>query len=97
VAMTYIASNELMNDMTFRGRVKVACLKYADSIMIEASTVPAHNTRERWALSTMQQPDMIASQIHPPTVMDPAVQEAGADILDSALQAAVEGTVNKIL
>jgi hypothetical protein len=95
--MTYEESAALMTDMAFRGRVKVAVLKFADSIMIEASSVPAHNTRERWATTALQNPDAIAGQIQPPTIMDPAVQQDGADITDLALQAAVEGTVNKIL
>jgi len=95
--MTYDESAALMTDMAFRGRVKVAALKYADSIMIEASNVPAHNTRERWAIQTMQNPDAIASQLQPPTVMDVAVQTAGAEITDAALQGAVEGVVNKML
>jgi hypothetical protein len=45
----------------------------------------------------MQNPDAIAGQIQPPTVMDPAVQTAGSAVTDIALQAAVEGVVNKIL
>jgi hypothetical protein len=95
--MTYEESAALMTDMAFRGRVKVAVLKYADSIMIELPSVPAHNTRERWATTAMQNPDAIAAQIQPPTIMDPAVQQDGATITDAALQSAVEGTVNKIL
>ena len=95
--MTYTESATLMSDPAFRGRIKVAVLKYADSIMNEASTVPAHNTREKWAVSTMQQPDMVAGQIQPPTVMDPAVQQDGAAVTDAGLQAAVEGVVNKLL
>jgi hypothetical protein len=87
----------LMNDMAFRGRVKVSCLKFADSIAIEASNVPAHNTRLRWAQSAMQQPDMVAGQVTPNVCMDPAVQSAGADITDIALQGSVEATVNKML
>jgi len=95
--MTYSESNALMTDAEFRGRIKVASLKYADSIMLEANTVPTHNTRLRWAQNCFQQPDMVAGQIQPPVVMDPAVQTAGKDITDAALQGAVEGTVNKIL
>lgn len=95
--MTYLESSELMVSMEFRGRVKVAVLKYADSIMIEASSVPAHNTRERWAVTAMQSPDMVAAQVQPPTVMDPAIQQDGAAVTDAALQAAVEGVVNKLL
>ena len=95
--MTYEESSALMMDMTFRGRVKVACLKYADSILIEDSSVPAQNARLRWAVSCEQAPDNIAGQIQAPVVMDPAVQAAGKDVTDIALQASVEATVNKLL
>jgi len=95
--MTYSESAALTTDPDFRGRVKIACLKFADSIMIEASSTPAHNTRVRWAVGAMQVPDQVASQIQPPTVMDPAVQQDGAAVTDIALQAAVEGVVQKLL
>jgi hypothetical protein len=95
--MTYDESALLMTSLEFRGRVKVSALKYADSIMIEALTVPAHNTRIRWATNCFQQPDMVAGQLQPPVVIDPAVQIAGAAITDTALQGAVEGVVNKML
>ena len=95
--MTYAESNALMSDMEFKGRVKVACLKYADSIMNEAVSVAGHNTRVRWAQETMQQPDMVAGKVQPPTVMDGAVQAAGAEIADAALQGSVEAVVNKML
>jgi len=95
--MTYEESNALMNDFTFLGRIKVAALKYAGSIMIEPTNTPAHNTRERWAMETYRNPQAVASQLQPPTVMDPAVQENGALITDLALQGAVEGVVNKLL
>lgn len=95
--MTYEESAALMSDQTFRGRIKVAVLKYASSIMVEATTVPAHNTRVRWATNTMQGPDMAASTVQPPTVMDPAVQQDGSAVTDAALQAAVEGVVNQLL
>jgi len=86
-----------MTDMPFQGRVKVAVLKFASSIMVEASTVPAHNTRERWAVNTMQNPGMVAAQVTPGVVMDPAVQQDGADVTDAALQAATEAVVNNLL
>lgn len=95
--MTYTESAALMIDPDFRGRIKVACLKYADSIMGEAETTPAHNTRVKWAQQTMAQPDFTASQVQPPTVMDAAVQAAGAAIDDAALQGSVEAVVNKML
>jgi hypothetical protein len=97
MALTYEQLATLMNDLTFRGRIKVCVLKYADSILLELNTVPAHNTRERWAMTALQNPDMVATQIQPPVVMDPAVQESGSQITDTALQAAVEGVVNKLL
>jgi len=95
--LTYEESDTLMKDPVFRGRVKVAALKYAGSILIEAETVPAHNTRERWALNCYQNPDTVAGQLQPPTVMDPVVQDTGAATTDNALQGAVEGVVNKLL
>ena len=95
--MTYEESAALSTDITFRGRVKISCLKFADSIMIEANTVPAHNTRVRWASNTVQQPDIVAGQIQSAVVIDPAVQSAGAEITDTALQGSVEATVNKML
>jgi hypothetical protein len=97
MAMTYDQSAALMNDVAFRGRIKVAALKYADSIIGEPNTTPAHNTRLRWAQACEQQPDTTAMQLQPPVVMDAAVQAAGAQIDDAALQGSVEATVNKLL
>jgi hypothetical protein len=87
----------LMRDGAFIGRVKVACLEYANYIMGEAADVPAHTTRTKWANQTMQSPDAAASTVTPSVVMDPAVQESGASIDDAGLQSAVENTVNKML
>lgn len=95
--MTYEESAALMTDIPFRGRVKVACLKYADSIVGEPTGTPAHNTRLKWAVNCLQQPDVVATQTQPPTVMDSAVQADGAAITDVALQGAVEITVNKMM
>ena len=86
-----------MTDQDFRGRVKVACLKFADSIQNEPSTTGAHNARLRWAQQCFNQPDQVAMQVHTPTVMDPNVQADGADITDVKLQGAVETTVNKLI
>ena len=86
-----------MNDVEFRGRIKVACLKYADSIVGEPTGTPAHNTRLKWANQCMQNPDMTAMQVQPPTVMDAEVQADGPDITDEALQASVEVTINKMM
>jgi len=86
-----------MVDMNFRGRVKVAAMQFATAIMNEEPTIVAHNARLRWAQTMYQQPDAVASQLQTPTVMDPAVQSAGAQIEDAALQGAVEAVVNKLI
>jgi hypothetical protein len=95
--LTYEESAALMNDMAFRGRIKVACLKFADYIMLEAQSTPAHNTRIKWAQTAVLSPDVVAAQIQPPVVMDGAVQTDGAAITDEALQGTVETVVNKLL
>src|SRR5262245_56234889 len=97
MALTYTESANLMKDNAFVDRVKVACLKYADFIMGEASTVPAHSARLRWAQMVNTNPDTAAQMITPETVMDPAVQGAGSAIDDPGLQSAVENAVNKFL
>lgn len=95
--MTYTESFALMADPDFIGRVKVACLHFASYISTEPPDTPAHNARLRWANNTMVNPDFAANQATPPTVIDPAVQEAGPSITDVALQEAVEITVNKLI
>lgn len=97
MALTYEQSAELMADPTFRGRVKVACLTYANYIVGEAANVPAHNTRIKWAQQTFAMPEASASQVTPIVVMDSAVQTDGSAITDTALQSAVENAVNKML
>jgi len=95
--LTYDQSAALMNDLNFRGRVKVACLKFAESILDGPNTQPAYNTLLRWAGQCIQNPDQTATQVQPPTVMDTAVQSAGSGIDDVALQASVEVTIKKML
>ena len=95
--MTYNESAALMTDPEFRGRIKVACLKYADSIVGEPTGTAAHNTRLKWAQTCFQGPDMVAAQTQPPVVMDAEVQADGPAITDLALQVAVETVVNKLM
>jgi len=97
MALTYEQSSDLMGDMIFRGRVKVACLKYAGFIVLEAPSTPAHSTRIKWAQMTMTSPEAAAAQVTPTVALDPAVQADGAAITDVALQSAVENAVNKML
>lgn len=101
--MTYAESATLMTDLDFKGKVKVASLKFADSILIESESVPAHNTRERWALEAFNQPDIMAQRLQAPTVMDASIQGAGVDpqgkslATDQEVQAATETVVLKML
>lgn len=103
MALTYEQSAELMNNLIFRGRVKVACLKYADYIWGEAANTPGHSSRIKWAQQTFQMPDASAGQVTPTVVMDGAVQEADLDpegdstIDDAGLQSATENAINKML
>jgi hypothetical protein len=92
--LDYTNSALLMNDMTFRGRVKVACLKFATYIQGEPDITPAHNTRFKWAQNTIANPDQTAGAVAPSVVMDPAVQSAGDTIDDASLQSAVENAIN---
>jgi hypothetical protein len=86
-----------MKEPTFVNRIKVACLHYADYIFGEATNVPAHNTRLRWAQTVTTSPDSVAQTVAPAVVMDAKVQEEGSAITDIDLQSSVETTVNKLL
>ena len=103
MALTYEQSAELMANTIFRGRVKVACLKFADYIWGEAASTPGHSTRIKWAQQTFQMPDASAAQVTPTVVMDAAVQAADIDtdgdstIDDAGLQSATENAINKML
>jgi hypothetical protein len=97
MALTYEESATLMNDATFRGRVKVSSLHYAAYIMGESNATPAHSTRIKWAQQTYKMPDTVAQQITPSTVMQDAVQTQGAAISDTDLQSAVETVVNQMM
>jgi hypothetical protein len=101
MALDYTGSATLMNDPVFRGRVKVAVLKYAGYITGEDPGVPAHNSRLKWAQNALTQPDFVAGQVTPIVVGDPGIQAANqpdaSDVTDSTVQSATEGAINKIL
>src|SRR5262249_39997683 len=94
MAISYEESQTLMRDMAFIGRVKVACLKFANYIMNEPTATPAHNTRYRWAQNAMVDSDAVAGKVTPNVVMDSQVQTDGAAITDANLQTSVETTLN---
>lgn len=95
--LDYAQTAALMNDGAFRDRVKVACLHFAEYIVGEAASVPAHNTRYKWAQNTLIMPDAAVAQVMPTLVMDPAVQDQGAAVTDPELQSATENAVNKLI
>ena|SRR5258708_268086 len=95
MALDYAGSAALMKTATFVDRVKVACIKFANSILNESYATPGHTARERWALQTRANADGAAQTVAVPTVMDPQVQIDGATITDANLQAAVEVAVEK--
>ena len=101
MALTYEQSNKLMNDFEFRGKIKVACVKYSDAVSIRTEPVSTRTALVKWAFACAQGPDAIAQNLQPYVVEDAAVQDAGVDeagkslITDAALQGSVEATVNK--
>jgi hypothetical protein len=98
MALTYSDSATLMNDINFRGRIKVSLLNFANQVLAEASTTPAHNTRLKWAQNALLQPDFTAQQIQPNVVMDPSVQSSGGSSIDDpTLQTAVENTIENLI
>ena len=97
MALTYDESNTLRQNQTLRGRVQTACLKFADSILGEDASVPAHNARMRWANECNQMPDQVTMKVVPWAVNDAQVQTDGANITDAALQVSVETAIMKML
>ena len=97
MGLTYEESAKLMNDPIFKGRVKVACLKFSNYIMEEPGTTSAHGARSRWATGCINQPDATANTVTPPTVMDTAIQSAGSAVDDATLQSAVEKVINSLI
>jgi hypothetical protein len=98
--MTYQELGALMDDVDFRGRIKVAHLQYVQYVFNEnpsdPNTPPGHTSRYRWAQQAAQTPDVMAAQLQPLVVMDAAVRESGSAIADAALQSAVEGVISKL-
>jgi len=99
--MTYEESATLSNDFAFRGRIKIASVKYSDAVGIQTTPVSQRTALVKWSFRCAQQPDQVAAELQPYVVMDAAIQAAGVDengkslVTDTALQAAVEATVNK--
>lgn len=85
--MTLLESSNLMNNLDFRNRIKAAALQYALNIQTQPNN---SNSRTLWAQRTIQQPDQMAQQLAGAVVMNVNVQQAGGDITDPNLAAAVQ-------
>jgi hypothetical protein len=83
-----------MIDPQFRGRIKVACMRFAMGILTQGGST---NLLQRWAAQTYQQPDQQAQAAQPAVVMEPAVQGQGSSLNDSDLQFSVETAVQKLV
>lgn len=95
--LDYSDSAALMVDPDFIARIKVACLNFAAYIAGEDPGATAHNTRYKWAQSTLVAADAAAVTVAPTVVMDPNVQAQGPGITDKDLQTAVETAWNKVM
>jgi hypothetical protein len=97
MTLTYEETFQLAKDETFRGRVAVACTKFAAYITDEDPSTPAHPTRYKWAQNTLVAPEVAANLVIPTAVWDDAVQTDGDNVSDEALQGAVETAVQKLI
>lgn len=95
--MTYEETFALTKDLAFRGRVSVACTKFASYIADEQPNVPAHPTRYKWSMTTLINPEGATAQVIPTVVWDASVQASGAAVTDAELQGAVETAVQKLI
>lgn len=95
MVIDYAAQAALAQDAAFRGRVQVACVRFADSIQLETQAVPAHTSRLKWAALVVDNPANMALRVQQQVVTDPAVVADGANITDTALQGSVETVVQQ--
>lgn len=91
MAIDYAQSAALMKNPAFVDRVKVACVKFANFILIDPATPEA----AAWAKLTLRSPDTVAQTVAVPAVLDPQVQQDGEAIADNGLQGAVEPAATK--
>ncbi|PWT72781.1 MAG: hypothetical protein C5B60_09175 [Chloroflexi bacterium] len=94
MALSLAESAALMIDSDFRGRVKVAALKYATYMFMQGGNSVS---RTAWAQRTMQQPDQAAAALVGPVVMNVNVQTLGPNIDDNNLGAAVQYTADMMI
>jgi len=110
MAMTSEESAYLMTELTFKGRVRVYLITYANTILNEPTTTSRHKSGVDWSEETIRNSDQRAFTYQPAVVMDPGIQQAGliddpndtntpprkiSAATDLQLEAAVQAVVNK--
>ena len=83
-----------MKDPTFYDRVKVAGLSYAQYLNLQAGNP---RSKQVWVQQTVMSPDVTATQLVNPVVLNPNVQAAGAAVTDADLQAAVQAVADSMM
>lgn len=96
MALTQDESATLMNDFTFRGRVKVCIITYAQYLR-EQTASPLRGSQATWCAQAQGQPDAMAAQLTPLVVLNPNVQAAGGAVTDIDLQAATQAVVDEMV
>jgi len=112
MAMTSDESAYLMTELSFKGRIRVFLISYAETILNEPTSTPRHKSGVDWAVETHRNSDARAMQIQPTVVMDPGIQQAGlmddhndtnpvkrkiSAATDQQVDAAVQAVVNKTI
>jgi hypothetical protein len=94
---TYAQKSDLAKDAAFLGRCAFAVAKFADYILSEAENTANHRQRFRWAQSAAMNPAGVASAIALAVTLNNDVDYGLGNVLDEALQTAVEQACAKLL
>lgn len=84
-------SSQLMNNPAFRGRVKIAAMKFALLILQGAGQSQA---RLKWAQNTIGNPELSGANAMGVVTVQSQVQTAGSEITDEQLDAATVGGIS---
>lgn len=91
--MTYMEIFNLRASYAMRARVAVACINAAQEILAEANSVPDHAQRLKWAYTALNDSVLTAEKILWGVVSSAAIQAAGEEATDQAIQAAVNSLI----
>ena len=94
---TYLELANLATDAEFVKRLTYAVAKFASYILDEAENTPNHKARVKWASSAILNPSGVAQAVAPAVCLNEDVTYGLAEVLDPALQTAVETACGKLL